>query len=129
MNPAPKIDRVDYDRETPLIDRERVDSLFMDDDGLDFAKRLLDLFIKECRPKLDDVPSVCEQNDLSGFRYIVHFIGGSAGSLGFSRMCALYRGIEEAIDAGSLEDLSQCGAPVLEEFEIGIAAFRADLNL
>ena len=132
MPKAPQIAHVDYDSESPIMDRELIDMLLMDDgDGTDLtlARELFDLFATESARKLDALPAVCAESDTQKLREIVHFIAGSAGNLGLARLAAFYRGIERAIDGGELTDLTGCEAPIRQEFVYARDAFRADFNL
>lgn len=129
MNPAPRIDAVVYDESTPLLDHEQVDMLAACGDGTaSMLKRWFDLFVSESLDELEALEAVCDRSDLIGFRRIIHFVAGGAGNLGLARLAAFYRGIEQALDAERLTDLSECAGAVLEEFELGREVYEAELN-
>ena len=132
MSEAPRINHVHYDGNCPIMDREQIDMLLMnDEDDMDteLAGELFELFESESMAKLDALPKVCEQGDALALRNIVHFIAGSAGNLGLARLAAFYRGIERALDEESLTDLSACEQPIRLEFECARDALRAEFNL
>ena len=132
MPEAPVIEGVEYDRDAPILDREQIDTLLMADDDAE-SKALLwqlyELFRDEGEGKLADLSAVCSANDLPRLRKIVHFVAGSAGNLGLARLALFYRGIEHAIDNGTLTDATVCEAPVRREFAIAGEVFRCEMGL
>jgi HPt (histidine-containing phosphotransfer) domain-containing protein len=132
MSNTPNISEVIYDAELPVMDREQIDMLLMVDDGEDstsLVRELFQLFNSESAGKLDNLDVVCQANDLTGLRRIVHFIAGSAGNLGMARLCAFYRGIECAIDENRLTDISNCADVVRTEFKNACEAFIQEFGL
>jgi HPt (histidine-containing phosphotransfer) domain-containing protein len=123
---------IQYDRDTPMMDREQIDMLLMVDDGDDstaLIRELHQLFVTESREKLSGLERVCMANAVGDLRKIVHFIGGSAGNLGLSRLGVFYRAIENAIDSGGLTDLTCAAGPIRREFERAVAVFEEEFHL
>ncbi len=132
MPSAFTISEVTYDTNLPIMDREQIDMLLMVDDADDpssLVRELFDLFRGESVEKLNALDSICESNDLLGLRKTVHFVAGSAGNLGMSRLCAFYRAIERAIDEKRLTEISNCAVPVRTEFELACEAFGREFSL
>jgi len=114
------------------MDREQIDMLLMVDDDEDptsLVRELFTLFREESDEKLAGLSAVCNANDAASLRKIVHFVAGSAGNLGLSRLSAFYRAIECAIDEGKLTDLTHCEAPILREYENACEAFCRELKV
>lgn len=114
------------------MDREQIDMLLMvddDEDSTELVEELFGLFEGESRVKLEALEDVCQANDSSELRRLVHFVAGSAGNLGLARISAFYRAIERAIDSGDLKDVRECAGPIRREFECASAAFKTEFNL
>jgi len=132
MNSSADIPEIEWDDNLPVMDREQIDMLLMvedDEDSTSLVRELFDLFESESREKLEHLSEVCERNDAIGLRKIVHFVAGSAGNLGLSRLCGFYRAIERAIDNEDLVRIAHCEAPVREEFDAAREAFRKEFDL
>lgn len=132
MSQAPILESVYYDHLAPVMDREQIDMLIMGGEGdadTSLARELFELFANESASKLDDLAEICASGDLLQLRNAVHFVAGSAGNLGLARLAGFYRGIEQAIDKGSLTDILGLENVVRQEFEIAREAFRADFGL
>ncbi|MEM1223064.1 MAG: Hpt domain-containing protein [Verrucomicrobiota bacterium] len=127
MKPAPEISGIEYDTSLPVIDIEQLEMLVLvdedDEDSHALVRELYDLFNRESSGKLNGLASACQAGDASAVRKIIHFVAGSAGNLGLSRLCAFYRGIEKAIDLGTISDLNLLIGPAVEEFELACKAF------
>ena len=132
MPEAPVIEGVEYDTESPVLDREQIDTLLMADDDAEskaLLRQLYDLFREEGEEKLEGLDAACSANDLAALRKIVHFVAGSAGNLGLVRLSRFYRGVEHAIDNGTLTDASACEVPLRQEFDTACASFRREMGL
>lgn len=132
MSEAPHIDNVRYDTSAPVMDREQIDMLLMADDDEEsssLARELFVLYTTESSEKLTEIDQICRERDSDGLRKLVHFIAGSAGNLGLMRLSAFYRGIEQAIDEGRLEDYEACAKLIPREFELSCEAFRSTMGL
>ena len=132
MSEAPQIEKVHYDTSSPIMDRELIDMLLLcdeDEPDLDLANELFELFETESASKLDSLEEVCASGDVMELKKIVHFVAGSAGNLGMSRLNAFYRAIEAAIEAEELVDISDCETPIRQAFDQARMSFRADFNL
>lgn len=129
---TPQIDGVSYDPNLPVLEREQLEMLLMaddDEDGLEIIREIFEIFCRESSEKFSGLDAACLEGDQTTLRKMVHFVAGSAGNLGLSRMCGFYRAIEQAIDTGTLVDLSQCAEPIRKEFEYGCEVFQQDLGL
>jgi HPt (histidine-containing phosphotransfer) domain-containing protein len=132
MPDKPHISGVIYKNDLPVMDREQIDMLLMLDDEEDstgLVRELFELFKNESAEKLKALESVCASGDAQGLRYMVHFVAGSAGSLGLTRLCQFYRAVEVAVATGELTDLSQCAAPIRSEFVYACEAFRKEMEV
>lgn len=132
MSEAPIVENVQYDEHALVMDREQIDMLIMGDEGdadTSLARELFELFATESAAKLDGLPEICASGDLGKLRDSVHFVAGSAGNLGLARLALFYCGIEQAIDQGTLTDISGIEGVIRQEFEVACEAFRADFDL
>jgi HPt (histidine-containing phosphotransfer) domain-containing protein len=133
MSDAPQIKNVQYDSSAPLMDREQIDMLLMGDEDEaevnSLARELITIYEAEAARKLSELDQICRNRDCDALRKLVHFIAGSAGNLGMMRLCAFYRGIERAIDAGVLEDYEACAKFIPLEFDLGCKHFTRTLDL
>jgi HPt (histidine-containing phosphotransfer) domain-containing protein len=132
MCKAPEIENVRYDISSPVMDREQIDSLLMAEDeeeSKSLARELFTLYETESREKLAEIDRICRERDSDALRKLVHFIAGSAGNLGLTRLDAFYRGIEQAIDYGELDDFQACARLIPGEFERSCEAFCKALDL
>ena len=132
MSEAPEIENVRYDTAAPVMDREQIDSLLMADDEEEansLARELFTLYETESREKLAGLDRICRERDGDALRKLVHFIAGSAGNLGLARLSAFYRGIEQAIDDGVLDDFEACARLIPREFELSCEGFCKALDL
>ena len=132
MCKAPEIENVRYDISAPVMDREQIDSLLMaedEEDSKSLARELFTLYETESREKLAEIDRICRERDSDALRKLVHFIAGSAGNLGLTRLHAFYRGIEQAIDDGELDDFQACARLIPREFERSCKAFCQALDL
>ncbi|CAA6676795.1 MULTISPECIES: Hpt domain-containing protein [unclassified Lentimonas] len=124
---------VDFDQSIPAMDREQIDMLLMVDDSEDdscaLVRELFDLFKGESVGKLLELSDVCAANDADELRKIVHFIAGSAGNLGLSYLSGFYRSIEQALDAGTLTELSPCEKPIRIAFTDACEAFSSEFKV
>lgn len=130
MSNNPQIPGVNFENDLPVMDREQIDMLLMlddDDDSSQLVRELFVLFKDESAEKLKALESVCDSGDADTLRKIVHFVAGSAGNLGLTRLSQFYRALEAAIDTGALTDLSQCAAPIRSEFVDACEAFRKEM--
>ncbi len=127
------ISGVDFDQSISVMDREQIDMLLMidddDDDSTSLVRELFELFQRESSEKFKSLDAVCEANDIEALRKIAHFVAGSAGNLGLARLSGFYRGIEQAIDNGTLTDLAQCAAPIRTAFREACEAFAAEFSV
>ncbi len=127
------IEGVCYDPELPVLEREQLEMLLMvdedEEEGLALVREIFGLFQTESADRLFELDMVCQRNDLDALRKIVHFVAGSAGNLGLARMCGFYRGIEQAIDTGTLTDLGSCAEPIRVEFKNGCEVFKKEFGL
>ncbi|MGB0408927.1 MAG: Hpt domain-containing protein [Opitutales bacterium] len=131
MDVAPHIENVVYDSSLPVMDVEQIDMLLISDEGDEpnaLALELFKLHETESAEKLADLAEICRARDGHALRKIVHFIAGSAGNLGLVRLTALYRGIEQAIDVGRLEDYEACSQVIRREFELSCRRFMEALD-
>jgi len=132
MSSRADIPEIEWDDSLPVMDREQIDMLLMvedDEDSTSLVRELFDLFESESQEKLERLSEVCERNDALGLRKIVHFVAGSAGNLGLSRLSGFYRAIERAIDNQDLVRIGHCEGPVRQEFEDACEAFRKEFDL
>lgn len=132
MSEAPHIEHVQYDISAPVMDREQIDMLLMTDDEEEtssLALELFGLFKTESDVKIAQLEQVCRERDGDALRRLVHFISGSAGNLGLMRLNAFYRGIEQAVDDGVLEDYEACARLIPQEYELGCKEFSQTLGL
>ena len=124
---------VDFDQSIPAMDREQIDMLLMIDDNEEdstaLVRELFDLFKGESVGKLLELSNVCAANDADELRKIVHFIAGSAGNLGLSYLSGFYRSIEQALDVGTLTELSPCEEPIRSAFADACEAFSTEFNV
>lgn len=131
--PVFEIPGVSYDQATPVMDREQIDMLLMvdegDDDSMALVRELFDLFQGESAEKLKSLDGICAANDCAELRKVVHFVAGSAGNLGLAQLSLFYRGVEQAIDEGTLTDLSQCPPPIHAAFLSACEAFSSEFGL
>ncbi|ADE53268.1 Hpt domain-containing protein [Coraliomargarita akajimensis] len=130
MFPAPELKDVVYDPNLPVIDREQFEMLVMPDEGdegLELIRDIFGIFTREGDDKLEQLDAVCAANDLTELRKLVHFIAGSAGNLGLSRLCAFYRAIEHAIDNEQVRDVSGFADAVRSEYALACEAYKAEL--
>ncbi|MEM8868238.1 MAG: Hpt domain-containing protein [Verrucomicrobiota bacterium] len=128
MQSAPEISGVEYDDSLPILDMEQLEMLVLvdedDDASHELVRELYDLFSTESREKLEGLAEACRVEDRATVRKIIHFVAGSAGNLGLSRLCSFYRGIERGIDINSLIDLSSLAELAVQEFELASKAFK-----
>jgi len=132
MNKPPLIENVHYNTSEPIMDSEQIDMLLMAEDGDEassLASELFVLYYNESMEKLKSLPGICEKRDAEALQRLVHFIAGSAGNLGLMRLSAFYRGIEQAIDAGELEDYDACAVAIPQEFQLSCQSFRERFGL
>lgn len=133
MSPKFNIPGVEFDPSIPVMDREQIDMLLMVDDGEEdstaLVRELFELFQGESADKLKTLASVCAANDAEELRKVVHFVAGSAGNLGLARLSGFYRGIEQAIDQGSLTELAQCVEPIQSAFREACDAFASEFGV
>ena len=133
MSQAFDIPGVEFDPSIPAMDREQIDMLLMvddtEDDSTALVRELFDLFQGESSEKLTELGAACAANDVIELRKIVHFIAGSAGNLGLSYLSGFYRSIEQALDVGTLTDLSHCEAPIRKAFVDACEAFRVEFGV
>ena len=133
MPENPHIEGVCYDPELPILERQQLEMLLMldedEEEGLALVREIFGLFQTESSERLIQLDEVCQRNDLDALRKMVHFVAGSAGNLGMSRMCGFYRGIEQAIDTGTLTQLENCAAPIRVEFKYGCEVFKEAFGL
>lgn len=132
MSEPPHIEHVEYDATLPLMCREQIDMLLMADDEEEsnsLALELYGLFKTESAVKISQLEQVCRERDGDALGKLVHFISGSAGNLGLMRLNAFYRGIEQAVDDGVLEDYEACAILIPQEFELGCKEFSKALGL
>ncbi len=130
--PAPELANVKFDASLPPMNREQLDMLLMTDDEEEtnaLAKELFEIYESESREKLKQIDGVCAARDAQGLRNIVHFIAGSAGNLGLSRLSAFYRAIEKTIDEGDFSDFERCPDCVRREFEESCRLFREEFGI
>ena len=92
-------------------------------------RELFELFQGESADKLNSLDAVCATNDAEELRRVVHFIAGSAGNLGLASLSGFYRSVEQAIDEGTLTELSQCAAPIRDAFASACEAFGAEFSV
>ncbi len=114
------------------MDRDHIDMILMVDEGEDpnsLIVELFDLFTGESSRKLQTLDAVCEVNDVLELRDMLHFVAGSAGNLGLARLCAFYRGIEQAIEEEELTRVSGCASLIRAEYELACEAFRQAFTL
>lgn len=133
MSDAPQIENVRYDASAPVMDREQIDMLLMGDEDEaevnSLARELFTIYQAEAVGKLSELDQICRDRDHDALRKLVHFIAGSAGNLGMLRLCAFYRGIEKAIDAGVLEDYAACARLIPREYELSCRYFTRIMEL
>ncbi|WP_269526576.1 Hpt domain-containing protein [Coraliomargarita parva] len=126
------IPEIAFDDSLPHMDREQIDMLLMVDDDEDptsLLRELFGLFEMEGKEKMESLHQVCVDNDQTALRKIVHFVAGSAGNLGLSRLCLFYRAIEHAVDEGRFSTIAHCEMPVLKSFEKACDSFRKEFEI
>lgn len=132
MLEAPHIENVHYDPTAPVMNREQIDMLLMledEEDSSSLAAELFELYRTGAVEKLAQLDQICAERDGVSLRKLVHYIAGSAGNLGLMRLHSFYRGIEEAIEHGVLEDFEACARLIPIEFELSCRAFSQALDL
>lgn len=120
------------DPELPVLDREQADMLMVGEDEeevRELAAELLGLFLSESEEAFAELEDLCRANERALLRQKAHFVAGSAGNLGLSRLNAFLRGIECAIDEGRLKELSGCPAAIREELGQACETFRREFGV
>jgi HPt (histidine-containing phosphotransfer) domain-containing protein len=133
MSDAPHVQHVEYDAAAPIMERGQIDMLLMGDESEDetnlLIREIFAIYQTEAVEKLSELDQICRNRDGEALRKLVHFIAGSAGNLGMMRLCAFYRGIERAINAGVLEDYEACAKLIPREYDLGCEQFTRTLDL
>lgn len=132
MPEKPHIEGVRYDPELPVLDREQLEVLVFagdDEDGMDLIRNIYEIFVAEAQEKISALELACRDNDTIALRKTVHFIAGSAGTLGLMRMSGFFRAVEFAIDAGNLTEISHCLGPIRDEFVYGCEVFQREFEI
>lgn len=109
------------------MDKEQLDRLLMPDDGNEahcLAHELFEIYEQEAWQKIEELDGACSARDGDKLRYIVHFIGGSAGNLGLVRLSGICRAVERAIDKRQFDDYGQAPEVIRAEFNLACEHFR-----
>ena len=114
------------DTSLPLIDQEHIELIVGPD--LEGAKDLLEdliaLYTEENEPHLDDLSQVIADNDIEACIKHIHFVAGSSGNMGLSRLCRLCRSLETALRDNSLTPGSEIHTAIQELYTTSVAEFR-----
>jgi len=132
MPVAHTISAVTYDRDAIQMDREYLVTVLMIEEGEELMmmmRQLYHLFESEGRLKLADLERICLANARSDLTTIVHFVAGSAGNLGLTRLHGFYRAVERSMNDGSLTDISDAAVPIRAAFDQAGLAFKAAFDL
>jgi CheY-like chemotaxis protein len=81
------------------------------------VRALLDLYLRETRPQLDDLSEALARRDARVLQQTAHGIKGSSASLGIEKMAVLCGELEERGRDGMLEGAESIVAQTLDEFD------------
>jgi HPt (histidine-containing phosphotransfer) domain-containing protein len=129
-NPAASaLPRYYPDASVEVVDQEQLELLTMaaEEAGPEFWEDIIGTFESEIGPRFGLIEQACASGDATNLRKSIHFIAGSAANLGLSRLSALCRNIENAIDAGRFEDYEACAEAVRWEYDNALEAVRKSL--
>ena len=118
---------IHIDTSLPIINKEHLELIVGPE--IDETKELLDdlvaLYIEENAPKIKDLAGAISQNDTEACIRHIHFIAGSSGNMGLSRLCKLCRSLESALRDNSLFPDKEMQTAIKGLHDESVAAYRA----
>lgn len=101
-----------------MIDWTRIEAL-EEEVGADALPEIVAIFLEETDAAVDGLRSIAtgaaRADPPAGMAARMHFVAGSAGQLGLTRLCALAAGAERAAAGGAAVD----PAPIVEAYDAG----------
>lgn len=115
---------------TPLIDEEQIEMLVEtgEDAAAELIEELIDLFVEESEPKLEEIPGNIERGEVERVVRNAHAIAGSSANLGALRLSEIARCLERQIETLSVRDQTELFGMITACYEESVRFFRSKIT-
>lgn len=100
-----------------------------EDESMSLVKSLIETFIKDNENRFDSITEACQQKNIDMLRQHTHFICGSTGNLGMTRVATLCRQAEKAMMDGNFDAFDTFSQQLKSEYLLGMASLKTRVGL
>lgn len=100
-----------------------------EDESMSLLKSLIETFVSDNEHRFESIAEACAQKNMEILRQHTHFICGSTGNLGMTRVATLCRQAEKAMMDGNFQAFDTFSQQLKAEYALGMASLKARVGL